>query len=183
MAFFSSLVGVYGDSVSSWPDWLPAGNVNTAMKLARQRGRKGNSLVEVTLLAPWLFFLFVGVLDFGFYAYSFISTENAARAAALLTSRSTSAASDQLDACQIVKSELQWASYGRTFPATCNSAPLIVTATWCHSGGACTAKDGTSASEVSVTYTTVTMIPIPGVLASQFAITRTVQMKVDPSSD
>lgn len=95
----------------------------------KERRRSGNALVEVTLLAPWIFFLFVGVLDFGFYAYSFISTENAARAAALYTSQSKTAASDQADACTLVLAELKWAAYGRTLPATCNAAPLVVNAT------------------------------------------------------
>ncbi len=140
--------------------------------------RRGNSLVEVTLLAPWIFFLFVGVLDFGFYAYTFISTENAARAAALLTSRSKTAASDQLDACRIVRTELQWAAYGRTFSPTCDAAPLQVTATLQPTG-----LDGAPAAEVTVVYRTMSMIPIPGVLAKEFDITRTVQMKVDPFSE
>ena len=37
--------------------------------------------------------------------------------------------------------------------------------------------DGARASEVAVTYQTVTMIPIPGMVAKQFNITRTVQMR------
>ena len=57
----------------------------------------GNAVIEVALMAPWIFFLFVGVLDFGFYAYSFISVENAARAAVLLTSQSKEAAGEETD--------------------------------------------------------------------------------------
>jgi Flp pilus assembly protein TadG len=146
------------------------------MQPHRKSGRTGNSLVEVTLLAPWLFFLFVGVLDFGFYSYAFISTENAARAAALLTSRSSAAATDQAGACRIVKSELQWAAYGRTFSPTCDAPPLQVTAAMA------SGPDDAPAAQVTVVYRTMTMIPIPGVLAKQFDITRTVQMKVDPVS-
>ena len=71
-------------------------------------------MIEVTLMAPWIFFLFVGVLDFGFYAYAFISTENAARAAVLLTSKSQIAATDQVDACAIVLSEMTWAAMDET---------------------------------------------------------------------
>ncbi len=146
-------------------------------KHGRTKRRRGNSLVEVTLLAPWIFFLFVGVLDFGFYAYTFISTENAARAAALLTSRSKTAASDQFDACRIVRTELQWAAYGRTFSPSCDAPPLVVAAT------PDTGPDGAPAAKVTVVYRTITMIPIPGVLAKEFEITRTVQMKVDPFSE
>ncbi len=44
-----------------------------------KRRQRGGSLVEVALLAPWIFFLFVGIFDFGFYAYAAICTQNAAR--------------------------------------------------------------------------------------------------------
>ncbi len=39
--------------------------------------------MEVALMAPWIFFLFVGVFDMGFYCYAAICTQNAARAVAL----------------------------------------------------------------------------------------------------
>ena len=29
-------------------------------------------MVEVALLSPWIFFLFVGIFDFGFYAFAVI---------------------------------------------------------------------------------------------------------------
>jgi hypothetical protein len=141
--------------------------------------RRGNAVIEVALMAPWIFFLFVGVLDFGFYAYSFISTENAARAAVLLTSRSKVAASDQADACSIVLSEMTWAAYGRTISPNCSAAPLIVNATLLPYGG----LDGSDAAQVEVKYTTLSMVPIPGVLPSSFVVDRKWQMKIDPTAD
>ena len=49
----------------------------------RRNGReRGNAVIEVSLLAPWIFFLLVGILDLGFYSYAAIATENAARVAA-----------------------------------------------------------------------------------------------------
>ena len=136
-------------------------------------------MIEVALMAPWIFFLFVGVLDLGFYAYAFISTENAARAAVLLTSKSVIAATDQADACAIVLSEMAWAAYGRYFPPTCNAAPLVVNATLLPCGG----LDGTDAAQVEVQYTTVTMVPIPGALSNLFVVDRKWQMKIDPTAD
>jgi Flp pilus assembly protein TadG len=47
------------------------------------RRRSGNSIIELTFMMPWLLFLFVGVFDFGFYAYALIATQNAARAVAI----------------------------------------------------------------------------------------------------
>jgi len=72
--------------------WL--GNVMGTLKLGnleRRRKRQGSAIVEVTLMMPWLAFLFVGILDFGFYSYAAICTQNAARAAAIATASSSSA--------------------------------------------------------------------------------------------
>ncbi len=41
---------------------------------SRDRRRRGGSMIEFCLLLPWYIFLFVGAFDFGFYAYSLIST-------------------------------------------------------------------------------------------------------------
>src|SRR5260370_41507229 len=48
----------------------------------RRQGQRGNAIIEASLLAPWMLFLFVGVLDLGFYTHAAIATENAARVAA-----------------------------------------------------------------------------------------------------
>jgi Flp pilus assembly protein TadG len=144
-----------------------------------REGRRGNAVIEVALMAPWIFFLFVGVLDFGFYAYSFISVENAARAAVLLTSKSKIAATDQTDACAIVLSEMTWAAYGRTISSTCSAAPLVVTASLLNNGG----LDGSDAAQVEVKYTTLSMVPIPGVLPGSFVVDRKWEMKIDPTAD
>jgi Flp pilus assembly protein TadG len=70
--------------------------------------RSGNSIIEVTFMMPWLLFLFVGVFDFGFYAYALIATQNAARAAAVHNSISSMAAADSdLSGCGIVLGELR----------------------------------------------------------------------------
>lgn len=150
-------------------------------KSSRMSG--GNALVEVTLLTPWIFFLFVGVLDFGFYAYSFISVENATRAAALFTSQSKAAATDQLDACAVVLSELQGASYGRKL-TSCGDAPNCSTKPCLNVAATLVAgPDGGDATQVEVKYTTIGMIPIPGVIAASFVIDRKWQMKVNPAAD
>ena len=155
----------------------------------------GNAVIEVALMAPWIFFLFVGVLDFGFYAYSFISVENAARAAVLLTSQSKEAASDQQDACTLVLNQLQGASsYGRTLPAGCNdvfSTPSDCKTQPCLYVNASLVKDsdGEDAAQVEVRYATIPMIPIPAVasgsfvLANSFVIDRIWQMKVNAAAD
>jgi len=153
------------------------------MRASIRQNRSGNAVIEVALLAPWIFFLFVGVLDLGFYAYAFISVENAARAAALLTSRSKVAATDQVDACAIVLSEMTWAAYGRDIQTNCQAAPLIVNTTLLNGSTTPASQDGSDAAQVEVQYTTLTMIPIPGVLPPSFVVDRKWQMKIDPSAD
>jgi len=58
------------------------------MRVADNPEARPKRSVEASLMMPWLAFLFVGILDFGFYSYSAISIQNAARAAALRTANS-----------------------------------------------------------------------------------------------
>jgi Flp pilus assembly protein TadG len=132
---------------------------------------RGGAMLELALVAPWIFFLFAGALDLGYYTYALISVESAARAAALYTSTSTGTASDGTTACTYALGEL------KTLPnignlSTCDANPLKVTAS------AQNGSDGTAASLVSVTYQSVTLIPIPGLLQGQFTWTRSVKMRL-----
>lgn len=136
-----------------------------------RRGRRsGSALVEVTLLAPWIFFLFIGVLDFGFYAYSVISTQNAARVAALYTSANSISADNQAMACAYAKGEMI-ALPNIDAASACLSGNLVVAAQ------SVAGPDSYPASRVSVTYQTIPMIPVPG-LAGQMTITRIAEMRV-----
>jgi Flp pilus assembly protein TadG len=141
------------------------------MKRTRKQRQRGSSIIEITLLMPWFVFLFVGAFDWGFYAHALISVENAARVAVLYTSGSSATAGDQATACTLSLQEL---SVTANVPSsgTCTSLPVIVTAT------AVTGADGKPASEVSVTYQTLSLIPIPGVLNNQFTLRRTTQMRL-----
>jgi hypothetical protein len=61
----------------------------------------------LTLVSPWLLFLFVGVVDMGFFTYSLIAVENAARIAAEYTSKSPVLAGNTDAACTKVRAELE----------------------------------------------------------------------------
>ena len=135
--------------------------------------------METALLAPWIFLLFVGVFDFGFYAYAAISTQHAARVAVLYTSSSEANATDSATACRYALKALQDMPNMVGVSACASSAagisptgPLAVTATAIASG-----PDNAPAAQVSVTYQTVPLFPIPG-LMGQMTITRTAQMRV-----
>ena len=136
----------------------------------RNASRRGHSVVEVALLGPWIFLLIAGVFDMGYYAYAMIATQNAARAAAEYTSRSTKTAGDSDAACEYALIGLQNMPNVRSL-STCGSGPLIVSASQV------TGADGALASSVSVTYQTPMLIPIPG-LMGQLNITRSVQMRI-----
>jgi hypothetical protein len=128
-------------------------------------------VIEVALLSPWIFFLFMGILDMGFYTHALIATQNAARTAAAYTSRSKLTAADSAGACRYALTELKAMSNVRNL-SSCNSSPLVVTAS------SVTGADGSPASSVSVTFQSNKLIPIPG-LTGQLNITRTVQMMVN----
>jgi hypothetical protein len=128
-------------------------------------------MVEFSLLLPWYVFLFIGAIDYGFYSYSLIATQNAARIAAMYCSGSSTAAIDSDTAWSYAADQLRKMPNVGSSLST-NAAPLVVTA------NAVTGPDGGNATSVTVTYTTPQMIPIPGLLTGQLTISRTVQMKL-----
>ena len=130
----------------------------------------GHAIIEVTLMAPWIFFLFVGTLDFGFYSYAIIATQNAARIAVMRTSQTPTTATDSTLACNYALTELNVLPNTRSL-ATCGALPVIVNAT------SFVDADGATASRVDVTYQTINMIPIPG-LTGRLSITRNAQMRL-----
>jgi hypothetical protein len=116
----------------------------------------------------------VGIVDVGFFNYSLIAVENAARVAATYTSKSHAAASNQAGACTRVLLEMARVPE-LSGVTTCGAVPLIVTAVSLPAG-----PDGQEATSVTVTYRTAAMIPIPGLLTGRLDITRNVQMRVKP---
>jgi Flp pilus assembly protein TadG len=137
----------------------------------RSRRTRGGAMLELALLSPWFFFLFVGLLDWGFYAYSLITLETATRAAVSWNANHNDAA-NTTQACKIVTDEMQ-TLINMSGVSTCGgSSAVSVSAT------AVTGPDSAPAAQVSVTYTTPSLIPIPGLLAKQFTITRVVVMRV-----
>jgi len=136
------------------------------------KGERGHAVVETALIAPWIFFLFVGVLDFGFYAYSLIAVENATRVAALGAGTSNSARTDQTQACTYVREELRHLPNSSSLPTACDALDLIVNVQ------ALTDAEGDDAVRVTVTYRTIPMIPIPGLVTGRLTITRSAETKV-----
>ena len=134
--------------------------------------RRGGAAMELAMIAPWAFLLFIGALDWGFYSYAVISLQAATRAAVLYTSTSTATATDIAgNACPIVLGELRKLPNIGDSVTTCDSNPLVTTTS-------VTGPDSAAAAQVSVRYQTIRMIPLPGLLSSQFTITRTAKMRL-----
>jgi hypothetical protein len=126
--------------------------------------------MEVSLMLPWLVFLFAGVLDMGFYLYAAICTENASRVANLQTAAGPASSANSAIACQYALTEMRSVPHGDSLTG-CDTPPLVVTA------ASIIGVDGAAASRVSVTYQTALMIPIPG-LRGQYSLTRVSEMRL-----
>jgi Flp pilus assembly protein TadG len=137
----------------------------------RSRKTRGAAMVELALLCPWIVFLFVGLFDWGFYAYSLITLETAARSAVSWNANHNQPA-NLTDPCEIVTLEMQSLVNMRGVTTCGGSSPVSVAASQV------TGPDGDPAAQVSVTYTTPSLIPIPGLLTKQITLTRVVTMRL-----
>jgi|HubBroStandDraft_1064217.scaffolds.fasta_scaffold37698_3 Flp pilus assembly protein TadG len=138
--------------------------------------RSGQAVVEVTLLVPWLVFSFVAAFNFGIFAYALISTQNAARSAAMFASQSLTVAqggSIVTEVCPYVLGELGDAPGVGAGVTTCTASPVTVTVTPKTPGAG-----NMNTVQVSVTYNTMQTIPLPGLMAGSLSITRTVEAPI-----
>lgn len=145
------------------------------MTVPSRNRRCGQAVIEVTLLVPWIVFSFVAAFNFGIFAYALISTQNAARSAAMYASQSLAVAqggSIVTQVCPYVLGELGDAP-GMSGVATCTSAPVTVTVTARTPGAG-----NMNTVQVSVTYNTMQLIPLPGLMAGSLSITRMVEMPI-----
>src|SRR5947207_1548937 len=106
-------------------------------------------MLELVLIAPWIFLLFIGALDWGFYASALVSLQAGVRSAALYTSGGgTGVASDQSTACTIILKEIRKLPNIGDAVTTCGSNPVVT-------AEAISGPDSASATRVSVTYQSI----------------------------
>ena len=174
---------------------------------------RGQAVMEVTLLMPWIIFLFFGVMDTGFFCYTAICVENAARAAAFTTAvnQTELSGTSNDNACVAAWNELSNLPnvYSATPPTGCSGLPAgvtVVTKTLCGSNttnvNGCTAGtatnpscsdcDGTAwdgknaanpdktaaSAQAAVTYTSVSVVPVPGIFPSKYTLTRIAESRI-----
>lgn len=156
--------------------------------------RRGHAVVEVALMAPWIFLLFIAVFNFGFYAYTLISVENAARVAAVYTSSVASSSADAAGACYHAGQELAMmpnlvnvtgSSLCTCSGATCTlgpgSPPPLSVTVQSFPGGSCPdagyVVGNSLCSQVTVTYRGIQLFPLPW-LMGRLSVSRTAIAKV-----
>lgn len=139
-------------------------------------GRRGQSMVETALMLPWILTLFAAIVNFGFYFYAVIATQNAARVAALAVSSSESVSENAQHACRHVANEMLALPNIGSYSGSCTAAPLIVSAVPVPANSS---VDGEPAARIRVTYQSIPLFPIPGVM-NQLTVTREVEMRVRP---
>jgi Flp pilus assembly protein TadG len=138
--------------------------------------QSGQAVVEVALLVPWLVFAFVAAFNFGIFAYALISTQNAARSGAMYASQSLTVAQSGTivtQVCTYVLGELGDAPGVGSGVTTCTGTPVTVTVTARTPGAG-----NMNTVQVSVTYNTMQLIPLPGLMAGSLSITRMVEMPI-----
>lgn len=150
---------------------------------SKRKRQKGGSLLECTFMLPWLIFLFVGAFDWGEYAHALISTEAAARTAATYASGNKTTAVDSTTVCTLALEELRIVVNVGSGITTCTSSPVVVTTALIGPGQTNTASaDGQLAAQVSVQYSTISLIPIPGLLKNQATFYRVVELRLRSDS-
>ena len=156
--------------------------------------RRGHAVMEVALIAPWIFFLFVATLDFGFYSYWIQAVANASRAAAVAAhdgvpdpanyanNSDPDAFSNALDqrreiACRQVQNELRGVMGFDAVSGFCTAAPLTVNLQRLDSTTSPVSADGNPSVLVTVTWQTAPLIPVPGIL-NQFTLRRDTELRI-----
>ena len=144
-----------------------------------RKQQRGNAIIEFCLFTPWLIYMFIAAVDWGFYSYSLISTQAAARIGAVYAASSSSAASDTTTICTYALEQLRKmpnVGIGITSCASGSSispgAPIGIAVS------SVTGTDGSPAAQVSVTYQTPALVPVMTLLPKQATITRTMQMRI-----
>jgi hypothetical protein len=118
-----------------------------------------------------IFFLFLGMTNFGFFIYAFISVGNAARVAAQFTAMGgTGNVNNSAMACDAALRELR--AMSNVAGLTNCTGPLLVTAQAYNEP-----TTNTLATRVTITYQTIQLFPLP-FMSGQMTINRVGTMRV-----
>lgn len=140
----------------------------------REYRRRGHAAIEAAVLVPAFIFCSIGVFDAGFYCWALIATQNAARAVAVyaMTVYGANATPSATIACGYALQTLRGAPNVGSSLSACTAAPVQVTFSQVNDAFA------KPAATATVVYQTIPLLPLPGIVAGQLTITRTVQMRI-----
>ncbi len=142
--------------------------------------RRGQALIEASLLVPLVFFLFLGLTNFGFYVYAFITVGNAARTAAQRTANAAFR-NNQSVACEAAVREMRTLPNVSTLPGNydCQSTAFQVTMGDPASPGTNYNErlSDTPAARVNISYETIQLFPLP-FMDGKMTINRTAVMRL-----
>jgi Flp pilus assembly protein TadG len=141
--------------------------------MTHKRGRRGAAMVELAFYLPWIFFFFIGAADWGYFAYALVSVENASRVGAMYASTNSTTSTDSSGTCTVVLNEMKnLPNIGASVTSCGGTSPVSVTASQV------TGPDSSAAAQVSVTYTSLNLVPIPGLIQKGFTWTRSVTIRL-----
>ena len=163
------------------------GTLPRKRRTGRRGGERGQSVIEATLMAPWIFVLFMGILDVGMYAYALTSVENAIRIGTHFGSLSEDSSRKATAPCNAIVSEMRPLANVTTLNCagqcqpnlgggeTCNLGSLVITTI--PVTAAASADGEAPAVKLTVRYQTIPIFVIPG-LPGQLTFTRVADMRV-----
>jgi len=141
------------------------------MKLPFHR-RAGHAVVEAALALPAFTFCFMAAFDLGFYCWALIATQGAARSIAVYSAGAYAAGTQPTQACSYALAALRHAPNVGASVTSCSALPVLVAVQPLNDAY------GNPSARATVSYRTVALLPIPGLLSGQWTITRTVQMRI-----
>jgi uncharacterized membrane protein len=152
--------------------------------MSKRRKSRGSAMVETAFMMPWLAFLFIGILDVGFYYYAAICTQEAARVAAIqYAAYGSDPCQSALGALNGLPNMIGVATCAATAGGITSTLPEAVVRTTLTNASSpkcadCTVDITAQSAQVTVTYKTIPMIPIPGILTGQLTLTRIAEARI-----
>ena len=143
---------------------------------------RGSAIVETALMVPWLFMLFMGILDLGFYSYAAICIQNAARAAAIQgaenndTTMTTSVCLAALGELNQLLGTGSVTCPAPTSVSTGNPVAMTGTVLTAPNCADCGPTPTAKSYQAAVTYQTIQLVPIPG-LMGRMTMTRVAEAR------
>ena len=171
-------MGIFTNGHIGAPGLLSNAGIGTMSRVLNHRGRRGNAIVEFTVLFPVMLLMLFGTMDFARVFFGGIAMENAARAGVQYGALSPGKAGDTsgIQAAALADAAGQGLT-GVTATATSYCACTGSNSTVSCSTGTCAGQTPNGYVEATVQYTFNSILRYPG-LPATMTISRTAKMRV-----